>query len=71
MVTSNMFVRWCVETKKGLIGRATWTPEVARRWAKHEIGVESLSQLDRDPAARERFEALVRKPYAKWNVQEP
>lgn len=68
IVTSNMFVRWLVETRPKLVKQ--WTPEVARRWVKSEINVESLSQLDREPAALERFETQIRKPYARWNNQE-
>lgn len=65
-----MFVRYLQETKSTLIKRP-WTAELARRWAKHEIKVESLSQLDRDPEAFQRFEVQIRKPYARWSNQEP
>lgn len=69
MVTSNMFVRWLVETRPKLVKK--WDAQLARRWVKSEINVESLSELDRDPAALERFEKQIRKPYARWNGQEP
>jgi hypothetical protein len=70
MVTSHMFVRWLTETKPIPDGRS-WTAELARRWAKRAITVESLSELDQSAAAAKRFEELVRKPYARWNKQEP
>lgn len=68
MVTSAMFVRYLQETRPKLVRQ--WTPEVARRWVKSEINVESLSQIDRDSAAFKRFEEQIRKPYARWNHQE-
>jgi hypothetical protein len=68
IVTSPMFVRYLQETRPNL---AKWTPELARRWVKGEINVESLSQLDRESAAAKRFEEQIRKPYARWSEQEP
>jgi len=68
MVTSPMFVRWLTETNPREGG---WTPELARRWTKMTLEVESLSELDQKPEARVRFERDVRKPYARWNNQEP
>lgn len=70
MVTSAMFVRYLQETRPRLV-RDKWTPDLARRWVKSEINVESLSQLDREPAAAKRFEEQIRKPYARWGEQEP
>lgn len=68
MVTGPMFVRYLQETKP-LRGKS-WTAELARRWVKQEIAVESLSDLDRDPAALKRFNEKIRKPFARWNNQE-
>lgn len=69
MVTSPMFVRYLQETRPKLA--AKWTPELAKRWVKSEINVESLSQLDRESAAAGRFEMQIRRPYARWSEQEP
>lgn len=68
MVTGNMFVRYLEETQAGVVKQ--WTPELARRWVKREIQVESLSELDQNKAAYERFERIIRKPFARWNHQE-
>lgn len=69
MVTSAMFVRYLQETRPKLV--KSWSPDLARRWVKSEINVESLSQLDRDQAAARRFEEQIRRPYARWSEQEP
>lgn len=64
-----MFVQYLKETKPNLV--KTWTPEIARQYAKRLIEVESLGDLDRDRAAVERFQNLVRKPFDKWHYQTP
>lgn len=69
LVTSPIFVRWLQETKSTLV--AQWTPELARRYAKQVLEVESLSDLDRNPAAVERFHLHIRRPYERWYRQEP
>jgi hypothetical protein len=63
-----MFVQYLKETKPNL---AKWTPEVARQYAKRLVSIESLSDLDRDPGAVERYQSLVYRPYARWAHQDP
>lgn len=69
LVTGPLFVRYLQETKGGLVKH--WTPELARQYAKKVIGVESLSDLDRDQAAVKRFHEELRRPFARWAHQEP
>src|SRR5271166_2520007 len=47
--------------------REHWDAARARAWAKWTMGVDSLSELDSDPAALVRYERLVRIPFAEWN----
>jgi hypothetical protein len=47
--------------------RDHWDSARARAWAKYVIQVESLAEIDTDPAARLRFERLIRIPFAEWN----
>ncbi len=47
--------------------REGWDSARAREWAKYVMQVESLADIDKDPAALMRFERLVRKPFAEWN----
>lgn len=69
LVTRPMFVQFLKETKPNLV--KSWTPEVARKYAKGLIGVESLSDLDRDRGAAQRFETLIKQPYERWAHQDP
>jgi hypothetical protein len=63
-----MFVQYLKETKPNL---AQWSPENARKYGKSLAKVESLADLDRDPAAVERYLELVRRPYDRWAHQDP
>lgn len=67
-MTNPQFVQFLRETKPNT---ANWTPEIARRYAKTLIQVESLSDLDRDAAAAERFRNMIGKPYDQWRYQYP
>jgi hypothetical protein len=69
LVTSALYVQFLQETKPTLVKQ--WTPELARRYTKQVIKVESLSDLDRDPAAVKRFHDEIRRPYERWYRQEP
>lgn len=69
LVTSPMFTQYLKETKPNLV--KVWTSEVARNYAKTLIKVESLSDLDRDKAAIERWQSLVYRPYERWRSQDP
>jgi len=69
LVTSQIFLRWLQETKGTLVKE--WTPELARRYAKSLLKVESLGDLDRDQEAVKRYHELIRRPYERWRYQEP
>ena len=68
-MTSNYFCQFLRETRPNTV--ASWTPEIAKSYAKALIHVESLSDLDRDAAAAERFRNLIGKPYDQWRYQHP
>lgn len=69
LVTSQIFLRWLQETKGTLVKE--WTPELARRYAKSILKVESLGDLDRDAEAVKRYHENIRRPYERWRFQEP
>lgn len=69
LVTGALFLRWLQETKGNLVKE--WNPELARRYAKQVMEVESLSDLDRDQEAVKRFNDRIRRPFERWNKQEP
>lgn len=69
MVTGELFVRYVRETvrfKPGIIV----TPDVARRWVKDRLQVESLSDLDRDPGKAREYHEVIRRPFARWNGED-
>lgn len=68
LVTSPLFLRFLQETKAELVPR--WDSQKAREYVKSYLKVQSLSELDRDPAAARRWEK-VRQAYDKWYRQEP
>lgn len=57
------------ETKPNLVKE--WDPETAKRYVKSLIAVESFSLLDRDPAAAQRYDQMVWRPFRRWAHQEP
>lgn len=69
LVTSPRYVQWLRETKGALVKE--WTPELAKRYTKKVIEVESLSDLDRDQRAVKRYHEHIARPYARWAHQEP
>lgn len=69
IVTHPMFVRYLTETRAGLVKK--WTPELARKYVKSILKLESLSELDRNADAARRFEEEIRRPYNRWSTQEP
>lgn len=69
LVTGVRYLQWLKETKGTLVRE--WTPELARQYTKKVISVESLSDLDRDQGAVKRFHLLIRRPFERWNHQEP
>lgn len=63
------FLQFLRETKSTLT--RDWDGEKAKHYVKHVVKVESLSDLDRDPAAAARYEELIRKPFERWAYQHP
>lgn len=66
IVTSDMFVRYLTEMRP----QRHWDANSARQYVKDALGIESLSDLDRNPAVAKEFHERIRKPYARWNSQE-
>lgn len=70
MVTSPLFIQYLTERcghtqvleKRGL----SWTPALAKQYVKTKLGIESLSDLDRDAAALAKFHETIRIPYSKF-----
>lgn len=67
MITGEQFVGYATAVGPKSIGNNV---ERIRDWAKWQMGVKSLSELDTDPAAVARFHELVRKPFLRWSEQE-
>lgn len=42
------------------------TPDMADKWVKQVVGIASKADLDHEPAAWERYEKLVRRPFITW-----
>lgn len=61
-----MFLRYLTERVRRPEGAEPWSPELARRYVYHKCGIESLSELDRNAEARERYRRLVHEPYERW-----
>ncbi len=69
MVTSDLFVQYvreCAVLKSG----TKVTPDVAKRWVKHKLSIESLSDLDRDAEKAKVFHEKIRRPFARWNGED-
>lgn len=64
MVTGPYFVAFCRATVMGAFG---WDAERCKRYAKWTIGVESLSELDSNPAKAKAFRELIQRPLAEWS----
>lgn len=70
MVTSPLFIQYLTERcghtqvleRKGL----SWTPDRAKQYVKTKLGIESLSDLDRDEVALAKFHEQIRKPYSRF-----
>lgn len=70
MVTSPLFIQYLIERcghtqvleRKGL----SWTPDRAKQYVKTKLGIESLSDLDRDEVALAKFHEQIRKPYSRF-----
>lgn len=61
------FWRW-LEVLAAADGKPQWkaTEAGAKAFILSRCAVDSRNDLDRDPAAAERFHNLVRKPYLEW-----
>jgi hypothetical protein len=66
MVTSDMFLAY---VRANVPSRLPWDKERAKRWAKNQISIDSLSELDQDPLKLKRFRDIVQRPYADWQEQ--
>lgn len=42
------------------------TADMADKWVKQVVGIESKADLDHEPAAWERYEKLIRRPFLQW-----
>lgn len=69
MVTGEIFVRYIRETVRFREG-VVITPDVAKRYVKDRLGIESLSDLDRDPDKARLFHEVIRRPFARWNGED-
>lgn len=74
MITGNLFVQYLRE-KSDWTGKLRkkgqeWTPELARRYVKYVLGIESLSDLDRFPEKVALFHREIREPFSKWSGAE-
>lgn len=63
MVTGAAFVNYVRDT---IAGASAWDAAQCRMWAKHSMQVDSLSELDTDPAALKRFHEIIRRPFEEW-----
>lgn len=57
------FVRW-VTQKMGVNGNGI-TPADIAEWMRQECAIDSRAQLDHDPAALERYEARIHRPFLR------
>lgn len=73
MVRSPTFVQWLREkapqeyTKIIEERYGGWSGDLAHRYVRHVLSIESMRQLDTDKAAWLRFETMIRKPYEQWS----
>lgn len=80
MITSPRFCKFLEErsqktatlTAQGLSWSSTYNGEMmSRSYVKSVLQVESLSDLDRDPAKAELFHKVFRRPFSRWNGDDP
>jgi len=64
MVTGPYYQAFCRATVKGA---ASWDPARCKRYAKWLIEVESLSELDSNPAKAKLFRDVIQRPLAEWS----
>lgn len=64
MVTGPYFVAYC---RANVHTAASWDADRCKRYAKWLCGLESLSELDSDPAKAKKFRALIQQPLAEWS----
>lgn len=61
------FHNWLAELAPGA---GYFDEEMAKAFITEACGVASRSDLDKDPAAADRFHQLVRAPYLAWKAQQ-
>jgi hypothetical protein len=73
MVRSPTFVQWLREkapadlTAKIERQHGAWDGDLAHRYVRYVLNIESMGQLNTDKAAFKRFENEIRKPYEQWS----
>lgn len=73
MVRSPTFVQWLREkapadlTRTVVAREGDWNGDLAHRYVRYVLKVESLRELDTSPDVWARFETLIRKPYEQWS----
>lgn len=71
MITGSMFVQYLREksswTKTLIRQGREWDADLARRYVKWFLKIESLSDLDRYPEKEARFHREIREPFSKWS----
>lgn len=60
-----LFHRWLQSIQPGDVSE-----DIAKQFIVISCQVKSRNDLDRDPAAAERFHNLIRKPYLAWKEQQ-
>lgn len=63
VVRNPMFIRYLKETKPTM---AQWDPDVAKRYVKTRLGIESLGDLDKLPAKAQEYREQIEKPFERW-----
>lgn len=73
MVRSPSFVQWLREKAPANYTAVIeqrhggWNGDLAHRYVRFALGIESMRELDTSSAAYERFDRLIRKPYEQWS----
>lgn len=66
MIMNPMFAQHLMETRAEF-KNITITPQQGKDYVKAVLGLESLSELDHNPAKYKQFREQIAHPYARWN----
>lgn len=69
MIINEKFIQYVRETVNLKPGTEV-NAELARRWVKHRLQIESLGDLDHNPEKAKLFHQVIRRPYARWNGED-